>query len=328
MAPRFFSNATSSSPANPFRKAYPQESTARYKNCGIHPHVNGSRIRATQGLRPDTSLDAYSTWGWVVERLSEGKLSYATDKLVALSAVASQIHQHIQSEYLAGLWRRHLAYQLLWRATPVPWLDQQARPSEYIAPTWSWASVTYSVKSACNVQFSDERDIVIKIMDVKVEFVTELNPFGQVKSGYLQIQGHLARGILSSCLNEFGDPYSNLVLKGTVGESIYSPYFLDNDGVGSEFEGGEVFVLPIRCVSSPELRYTDNTGQRKFVPETYGILLCRRSSSTYEYVRVGQFDYSGAVEDVQSACRQLASQVYGTGLEQEGWGRSQVITIV
>ena len=79
----------------------------------IQPHIAGPSIRELRGLEPDPSLDAFSVWGQLVERFSSGHLTYATDKLIALSAIASEIQGHIKSEYLAGMWRQHLAYQQL-----------------------------------------------------------------------------------------------------------------------------------------------------------------------------------------------------------------------
>lgn len=65
-------------------------------------------------------------------------MTVSTDKLVACSAIAAQFHCLLPSEYIAGLWRDTLLTELIWykrEGTEAP------RPTEYRAPSWSWASV-------------------------------------------------------------------------------------------------------------------------------------------------------------------------------------------
>ncbi|OTA97355.1 hypothetical protein M434DRAFT_62015, partial [Hypoxylon sp. CO27-5] len=107
---------------------------------GIRPHIDGSRIRKSLGVEPDQSLNPFSLWGYFVERFSLGQLTYATDKLVAFSAIASLMQRYIKSDYLAGMWRRHLGYQLLWDVCGLQWLVSPRRPNNFVAPSWSWTS--------------------------------------------------------------------------------------------------------------------------------------------------------------------------------------------
>ena len=165
---------------------------------GIQVRLKGPDIRKSRGLKPDMALDAYSCWGLLVQSFSLGNLTYATDKLVALSAIASEMQQHLRSPYLAGLWRAYLPYQLLWEVRGVQWLTKSSRPSEYIAPSWSWASVTGHVEKACEVRFADDREILLKVLDAHVALVSDLNPYGQVKGGYLRVQVYIAKGSLFS----------------------------------------------------------------------------------------------------------------------------------
>ncbi|KAI1777266.1 heterokaryon incompatibility protein-domain-containing protein [Hypoxylon cercidicola] len=117
-------------------------------------------------------------WAQCVSMYSRTKLTRLSDKLVAISGVARWVHEQEASlcvdessenerkedEYLAGLWRKNLETQLLWRVLqpnakrdkkPSKGLKQNKdnkyhyRPKEYLAPSWSWAStngfVTYGV---------------------------------------------------------------------------------------------------------------------------------------------------------------------------------------
>lgn len=103
------------------------------------------------------------------------------------------MYKHTQSQYLAGMWRKHLAYQLLWKVRGIQWVIGHSRPEAYIAPSWSWASINGRIENACNIWFPDNREILIEILDVKVEAARTENPFGQVKSGFLRIRGSLAK---------------------------------------------------------------------------------------------------------------------------------------
>lgn len=111
------------------------------------------------------------TWMDVVTFYTKSKLTYETDKLIAISAIARELNSTQQSKYLAGLWERDLVLELGWisESTSVPSFPfkdgkeikvcddssgQEERPSEtrYIAPSWSWASL----EGAVTYPYTDE----------------------------------------------------------------------------------------------------------------------------------------------------------------------------
>ncbi|KAI1445993.1 hypothetical protein F5Y02DRAFT_426281 [Annulohypoxylon stygium] len=76
------------------------------------------------------------TWIHLVESYSECKLKKLSDESAALAGVAGYMKTATNNTYLAGLWKKDLEQQLLWRRK-----SSQSCPSEspsYIAPTWSW----------------------------------------------------------------------------------------------------------------------------------------------------------------------------------------------
>jgi hypothetical protein len=81
------------------------------------------------------------SWHTIVHLYSRGRLTCSSDKLVAISGIARVIQERSKDQYLAGLWRRQMEIQLCWFA----YINWQARPKAYRAPSWSWASVD----SAC-----------------------------------------------------------------------------------------------------------------------------------------------------------------------------------
>jgi hypothetical protein len=83
-----------------------------------------------------TDRDTMDAWLSTVALYSTAKLSFPSDKLVAISGVARHIQSKIQYEYIAGLWRTNLEVQLCWRV--VSTLDSHrlfASPFSYALPT-------------------------------------------------------------------------------------------------------------------------------------------------------------------------------------------------
>ena len=84
---------------------------------------------------------AYSFWKDAVWNFSRRALTFQTDRLPAISAVASTIAGAVTGDrYLAGLWRNELLAGLCWTLYGRPKDDVPRPDQEYIAPTWSWAS--------------------------------------------------------------------------------------------------------------------------------------------------------------------------------------------
>lgn len=87
-------------------------------------------------------LDAAENWHRVIEQYSSLSLTKHADRLPALSGLAVR-SSPVLGEYLAGLWKHSLVSDLLWRVNKLE--HDIVRPTTYIAPSWSWASVTGAV---------------------------------------------------------------------------------------------------------------------------------------------------------------------------------------
>jgi Heterokaryon incompatibility protein (HET) len=105
---------------------------------GLDPDGGGAHIRESHGLQPDSALDNYTLWGHIVATYTKGELSFGSDKLVAISGIAEQMQKVLGDQYLARLWRNHLADQLLWTAEyGRERTKKSTRQHDYRAPTWS-----------------------------------------------------------------------------------------------------------------------------------------------------------------------------------------------
>jgi hypothetical protein len=131
--------------------------------------------------------DLYALWASIVANYSNCRLTQETDKLVAFGGIAERMQLILDDTYLAGLWRRHLARHLLWRCFD----RNSSEPRQYVAPSWSWASLIGEVHLRGNIDFTTGRDM-IDIINTHVELATK-NAFGQVKSGTISLRGKLFR---------------------------------------------------------------------------------------------------------------------------------------
>ncbi|KAJ9616389.1 hypothetical protein H2200_000107 [Cladophialophora chaetospira] len=76
-------------------------------------------------------------WMRITERYSCLDLTHDSDRAIALSGIAQEAAASGRGgKYLAGMWWKNLAHQLLWEV-----VSNHRRPSEYLAPSWSWLSV-------------------------------------------------------------------------------------------------------------------------------------------------------------------------------------------
>ena len=160
-----------------------------------------------QNSTSDTFYDSLRLWNLVVNQYQTLDLTFERDKLVAISGLAKLHSKFLDTQYLAGMWRAHLAEQLLWVRR------MGCRPCSYrgyIAPSWSWASIPTPVWltirgeenfpgiAGLRMQRSGEGNPrhfrpLIEVLDVTMDLLDENHPFGAVSKGALRIKGPLAK---------------------------------------------------------------------------------------------------------------------------------------
>lgn len=143
---------------------------------------------------------ALAVWAGVVFIYTFAELTVETDKLIAISALA-WCWQHLVGgniQYLAGMWRKNFATQLLWRSFGGVYASIQQE--EWRAPSWSWASINGPILMPQMTRFEDERDILIDIKETSVELVSK-ERFGPVKDGRITLCGRLAKIAVRSTMD-------------------------------------------------------------------------------------------------------------------------------
>jgi hypothetical protein len=128
-------------------------------------------------------------WPSLIEAYSKCNITFLSDRLPALSGVASGFQKSTSDMYLAGLWKNDLHKGLLWISC-----KKSSPTAEYCAPSWSWASFTGTVKFSkylcwC-LRIPHDHNAIF--LDHKVHLITS-DPLGRINAASLLIQGYCAR---------------------------------------------------------------------------------------------------------------------------------------
>lgn len=163
------------------------------------PGYTGSIYRKEyqQYLENSDPFILYMFWARrIVTEYASLKISFEVDRLSALSAVASEIQQRTGDKYLAGLWAGDLLRGLTWYCgfPNEGWL-----PTEYRAPSWSWASIE-STKLLFNFEYNDRPEFVSNGLTADV-LEAECQPVGvsltgRVQGGFITLRGRWCQQIL------------------------------------------------------------------------------------------------------------------------------------
>jgi len=149
---------------------------------------------------PSDQMRARRAWISTIWDYSSRNLTVSADKLVAFAGVAECFQRFFSSSYLAGLWENSLLLDLLWFKVsdePLP----RIRPTEYRAPSWSWASIDGRVQFQMleHITKSSECEIVkCGVLGCKVAPLNKDMPFCQVDTGTLILNGLLKEVKLDS----------------------------------------------------------------------------------------------------------------------------------
>lgn len=140
-------------------------------------------------------------WQNVVESFSAQELSYEADKLPALAGLAKHFQRLGMKSYYAGHFGNgssdhSLIESLIWRNISG---NDRSRPTTFVAPSWSWASVTAKIWFEWRLDSSEgfqDGDYFANILDIKCVPENKANPFGRVESGLLRLEGWMSSGEL------------------------------------------------------------------------------------------------------------------------------------
>ncbi|KUJ13812.1 uncharacterized protein LY89DRAFT_736809 [Mollisia scopiformis] len=206
---------------------------------------------------------AFNGWKLIVEHYSRAKLTYPSDKLVAISGLAQKFAEGVKESYYGGIWGgKHLLESLLWVCQKN---NQVYRPLEYRAPSWSWASID------SEILYGGARDIgphetFVRFLSIHTSPKAD-DLFGQILAGHLSI-----RGCLFELPNE--DLVKNMLRRGHL------------DDPDEDLSRTSIYIVPLCWQSSPTIpRYgytslillpCEDHGAHRVSPEMIGQKVFRK----------------------------------------------------
>ncbi|KAG4432488.1 hypothetical protein IFR05_012028 [Cadophora sp. M221] len=170
------------------------ETTQTYLRCGTIVHHECGRqddlLKDESPFMEGEQLLQRKDWLEIVRRYSSRNLTKESDKLPALSGLAHEYCARWGDDYLAGLWRKDLCRDLLWRRNERYALPEPRRPGEYRAPSWSWASLDGKIEFVGLGNKNEEARI--RIESVKMELAGR-DLMGQVSGGTIKVRGVVSK---------------------------------------------------------------------------------------------------------------------------------------
>jgi len=82
-------------------------------------------------------------WRRILADFNQRSITKDNDRLPAISGIAKEVARHTGYHYKAGLWSENIHEELFWHSTRDP-RYRGTKPTSYVAPSWSWASLNFS----------------------------------------------------------------------------------------------------------------------------------------------------------------------------------------
>jgi hypothetical protein len=137
-------------------------------------------------------------WGAIVSAYTQRQLSFADDKLLAITAIAEEyLRTKPVTLYLGGMWKEDLLHQCLWsRARPTSDSRPVTRPAAYRALSWSWASLDGHFVTFQQVDGTGsfvECNFSCQLIDAQTALCDENSPFGPITGGFIRLRCKMRR---------------------------------------------------------------------------------------------------------------------------------------
>jgi hypothetical protein len=214
---------------------------------------------------------SHSWWALLVEEYTRRSLTFASDKLPAISGVAKAYQNVTGKTYVVGVWQEELPSALAWfkrSREQVGVSDQQ--------PSWSWAKMSGKVSFA-SVWPRYLEEAACTVVDIRVILNQNLNQFDNVACAEIDLRGH----VLDVTYRDVPDAYTGFRGNSVFADDDHPLGQLNADMSDSKWPSTEGLV----CI----LIDTGATAN--------GLLLVPDKTKKGVYQRVGLFRADTRVED-------------------------------
>jgi hypothetical protein len=248
-------------------------------------------------------------WADIVRLYSAASLTFARDKLPALSGIARAVHAERGGTYLAGIWQdEDMPAQLCWRvSTPQPRVVARA-------PSWSWASVDGGVA------YRERQERILpatyaRVLDAQTRLLGA-DEFSEVRGGSLRLAcvGLLAATVVDANSVSFADGVSSTVAP---------------DYHGALEAGATVYLLPLIGGRSGMSSFDRNDvgGSRVHEFLVSGLVLQRSNDTPGEFRRVASFRFHNHATRFHDEKVQDGYHEFVEALEQRGGHGAQSVGV-
>jgi Heterokaryon incompatibility protein (HET) len=268
-----------------------------YWHCQSEHHCEGGTVRdvwkkGTERLghntfrgKPTHEISAevtqvYDNWLDILEDYTQRQLTFRADLLPALSGIATRFGIVLNDTFCAGLWRNDLQVGLAWNTGADPLTP---KPSEYRAPTWSWASVDGEVY--WNMRRREVKSEIVmqtKIISCDIQPKFSLAPLGEVKGGTIEIHGLVREFDWDGKVNIEDED------KGGYVASMWPDLIEETLHNESDNDGGEPVVF---YMGEDQQRVNSTTRRVSCIPMTDFCSLVLDRQRDGEYVRLGTLKF-------------------------------------
>ncbi|KAI1105554.1 HET-domain-containing protein [Jackrogersella minutella] len=163
--------------------------------CGLRgykgnpPEYRLLRTELQRNIRENNDLELWMRWLRIIRSYTEGQLTYDSDRLAALAAIAAQMSNTVLGRYISGLWESRFVMSLSWCVEEPPYgSPEPRRTTDLTMPSWSWASVIGKVRI-----WGSSSDWNLEVIDIMYEAGKE-NSFVEANARAI-----IVRGMVSEC---------------------------------------------------------------------------------------------------------------------------------
>lgn len=181
----------------------------------------------------------------IAKQSSRRTLTYAKDKLPAISGIATAYHGALRCSYIAGTWTYKLGYGLCW----LQYYSHSAKPFQaHRRNSFSWVSADGPLSWPSRpMDDPEESEFPFRLKTWNAPLINEHDPFGETGPCSLTVTGLLKKCRLS--YEDCGAGHPGLFITGDTRDGVLQLGVPDLDSNELEKEQ-DVFCLPITsCVA-------------------------------------------------------------------------------
>ena len=163
------------------------------------PHQSSGRIKlpkidlSTRSKRESLHSSIFDIWDKLVERYTEAKLTFISDRSVAINGISQAIQHCLDykpTDYFFGLWKPRFLDGLMWFTHG----GTHKRIPGNKAPSWSWLSIDGEIRSQ---HYSGKTNSILRTQLLEVIGGSEDGANGSSSSGHIRLRGPMYKAVFA-----------------------------------------------------------------------------------------------------------------------------------